>query len=152
MVDILTLFCAGVLVAGDPGAKATPPPPAPALWTEYEARKARSGKGAAAEVELALWCEDHGLTAERRKHLTRAVLLEPNHVLGRGLLGFVEHQGRWLRPERVGPALQSDERVAAALAEYNARRDKLDQQTAAAQAGSEEPAANAKLAELKART
>ena len=97
-----------------------------------------------------LWCESHGLTAERRKHLARAVLLEPNNTLGRGLLGFVEYEGRWLRPDRVGQALESDGRVAAALAEYNAKREALDQETAEAKARLEERPGSARPVELRA--
>src|SRR5690349_15624255 len=38
----------------------------------YEAARARAGQDADAQVKLALWCEAHGLSAERLKHLTLA--------------------------------------------------------------------------------
>ena len=35
----------------------------------YQAARAKAGKSADAHVRLALWCEAHGLSAERMKHL-----------------------------------------------------------------------------------
>src|SRR5262245_12407215 len=112
------------------------------LQAEYEELQAKSGVSAGAEVRLALWCEEHGLEAERRKHLARAVLIEPGNVLARGLSGYVAHQGRWLVPEKVGPALQSEGQRGAVLGEYNARREKIAERTVAVQS---------KVAEMEAR-
>ena len=51
--------------------------------TGYQARK-KAGRDAKAQVRLALWCEAHGLTAERLKHLSLAVLYDPANALARG--------------------------------------------------------------------
>ena len=40
----------------------------------YEAARDALGRGSDAHVKLALWCEAHGLSAERVKHLALAVL------------------------------------------------------------------------------
>ena len=37
-----------------------------------KAVKAKAGRDAPSLVKLALWCEAHGLTAERERHLARA--------------------------------------------------------------------------------
>ena len=76
------------------------PPAAPDLQAYREA-KATAGRDAEAQVKLALWCEEHGLTAERIKHLTLATLIEPSHAAARGLLGLIFFQGKWQRPDDV---------------------------------------------------
>jgi hypothetical protein len=63
MVPAILLCCA---IQGDGGKPAESPAAARAA---YEAGQAKAGKNAAAHVQLALWCEAHGLTAERTKHL-----------------------------------------------------------------------------------
>ncbi len=87
----------------------------------YEARKNKAGAGAAAQVELSLWCEANGLKAERTKHLNRAVLTDPKSTLARGLLGQVEFKGRWDDPDSVRARIQADELLSRTLAEYNRR-------------------------------
>jgi hypothetical protein len=136
MFGVLTIVWAGAIVAADPPppSGATKPVPPPALWAEYDARKAKIGNSADAEVRLALWCEANGLLAQRHQHLARAVLIEPRNVLARGLLGLAAHRGRWADPEAVARAEQAEARQNAALVEYNARRDQLFEQDAAVRA------------------
>ena len=90
----------------------------------YEAAKAKVGRSAEEHVKLALWCEAHGMTAERAKHLTLAILNDPKQATARGLLGMVQYNGKWQRPEDVSQAVKADETLNQALAEYNARRAK----------------------------
>ncbi len=104
------------------------------LWIEYDALRAKTGPGADAQVRLALWCEEHGLTAQRHQHLAKAVVIEPGNVLARGLMGRVGYQGRWVVPEAAAAAVKSEGQKSATLAEYNARREKLDDQAAAVKA------------------
>src|SRR6516165_7216137 len=127
------LLLAALLVASPEsptaGAAADGPAISP-LQAEYAARLAQAGGDATAQVRLALWCEEQGLTPERLKHLTRAVLIAPGNPLARGLLGMVEYKGRWRFPEAVTAELQGGGEQAAALAEYNARRDGLAERAA----------------------
>jgi len=88
----------------------------------YEEAKARAGRDADAQVDLALWCEQRGLTAERVKHLTLAVLRNPDHALARGLLGMVSYNGKWRTPEEVRDAIDRDPEARAAMQEYLERR------------------------------
>ena len=53
----------------------------------YQAAKSTAGHDVDAHVRLALWCEAHGLIAERIKHLSLAVLYDPSNTLARGLMG-----------------------------------------------------------------
>ncbi len=62
--------------------------------TAYEAARKAAGQDAAANVRLALWCEQHGMTAERMKHLATAVLYDPSNGLARGLMGLVARGGQ----------------------------------------------------------
>jgi hypothetical protein len=55
-------------------------PPKPDL-AAYRQATAKVDKTADAHVRLALWCEAHGLTAERLKHLSLAVLYDPTNAL-----------------------------------------------------------------------
>jgi hypothetical protein len=88
---------------------------------EYEAARARAGRDPAAHVRLALWCEAHGLSSEKLKHLALAMLNDPKNATARGLLGMVAYRGQWQRPDTIADRARSDP----ALAVYNSRRDAL---------------------------
>ena len=117
----VALLCGGLLGVAprDDGAKAPI-----ADMAAYEEAKARAGRDADAQVRLALWCEAHGLTSERIKHLARAVLADPGNVSARGLMGLVAFQGKWVRPEKIAESLKADPTRAAATEEYLQRRVK----------------------------
>jgi hypothetical protein len=91
----------------------------------YQALKLKVGKDPQAQVKLALWCEAHGLDAERIKHLAQAMLVDPQNVTARGLLGLVAFGGRWESPEKVRERLNTDEDRTARLAQYERRRARL---------------------------
>ena len=59
----------------------------------YHAAAARAGHDANAHIRLALWCEAHGLSAERVTQLALAVLYDPSNALARGLSGLVSLSG-----------------------------------------------------------
>ena len=72
MLSILLVTCGLLGYAGADQAAAK------ADLSAYEAAKAKVGRDADAHVKLALWCEAHGLTAERIKHLMLATLINPS--------------------------------------------------------------------------
>jgi hypothetical protein len=88
----------------------------------YESARKQAGRDADAQIKLALWCESHGLSAERVKHLTLAVLNSPNHATARGLLGLMFNQGKWLKPAEIGSHLAADSSSLAVIQEYLKRR------------------------------
>ncbi len=88
----------------------------------YEHALKAAGHDSPAQVKLALWCEAHGMSAERVKHLARAVLIDPKNTTARGLLGLVDYRGHWNRPDAVAEKVNADADLAAKLAEYNAKR------------------------------
>jgi hypothetical protein len=113
------LFCAGLISVSPTAESATSEDLA-----AYEHARASVGRVADAHVKLALWCEAHGLSAERVKHLALAVLIDPGHVAARGLMGLVAYRGQWQRPSSVAEEVKADPALTAALADYNARREK----------------------------
>ncbi len=84
--------------------------------------RAKAGHDAKAHVRLALWCESHGMSAERMKHLAMAVLYDPSNGLARGLMGLVAYQGKWERPDVVGREIQDDPAYHDLIREYLERR------------------------------
>src|ERR1700729_1172278 len=116
-IMMLAWICAG-LIAGTP----TPLPANP--QQAYREARAQAGRSPEEQVKLALWCEAHGLTAQRLHHLTLAVLADPKNVVARGLMGLVSHDGRWQRPEAVADRLKADADKVATLAEYEQKRQK----------------------------
>jgi hypothetical protein len=106
---------AGYLAQGD----------APAITPDlnvYKQASVSARRDPAAQVKLALWCEAHGLTAERIKHLNLAILLDPAHSAARGLLGLVCSDGKWRRPDDVSREAAGDPARQALLREYLDRR------------------------------
>lgn len=84
--------------------------------------KASAGRDADSQVKLALWCEANGLEREKLKHLAVAVLTDPANALARSLMGLVEYQGKWTRPEAVAEATKTDVAAADLAIEYKDRR------------------------------
>jgi hypothetical protein len=119
------LVVSGLLALVEPGSSA--PASLADTLKAYEAEKSAAGRDSEAQLRLALWCEQHGLNAERIKHLALAVLSDPNNATARGLMGLLAFRGRWETPEAVSAKVKADQELTAKLAEYNARRDKLDE-------------------------
>lgn len=90
----------------------------------YESAAKLAGRDADAQARLAIWCEAHGMMTERARHLALAVLADPNHRVARGLLGQVEDNGKWRRPDQVAESVKANEPFAKAMAEYRAKRDR----------------------------
>ena len=115
----LALVCAALVAAEGEG---SPSSIAPADRAAYETARKAAGHDAKAQVRLALWCEAHGLSAERMKHLALAVLYDPSNALARGLMGLVGDRGKWERPEVVSRRIGDDPATRALVREYLDRR------------------------------
>ena len=122
-----------VLLLGVMGWDGTAAVSAPPDRQAYEAERAKAGRDAESQVQLALWCEQHGMPVERAEHLAKALLADPAHVAARALFGQVRDGGRWLKADELAAKIADDNQRAAALAEYNRKRAETDP-TAAAQA------------------
>jgi hypothetical protein len=117
MVSAFLLSCA-FLAASEPADLR----PSQADLAVYEGAREKVGRDADAHVKLSLWCEAHGLSAERIKHLAIATLINPNHAAARGLLGLIANEGKWQKPEVVGSQLASNPERQALIREYLQRR------------------------------
>ncbi len=74
---------------------------APTPFDEYDQRAADVPDTAAAHTELAAWCDEQELRAERRKHLQRALVLDSDHAAARRALGYVRVGDLWVDGRRV---------------------------------------------------
>ena len=63
---------------------------------EYERIRPTYADTAAAQWELAQWCRNHNLKAQREPHLRRVVELDPNHADARRALGYSQVEGKWV--------------------------------------------------------
>jgi hypothetical protein len=107
-------------------------PSADATETQvYAEAKAKAGRNADAQVRLALWCEAHGMMAERLKHLAIALLVDPSHPLARGLLGFVNDAGAWRKSDDAARRMANDAALAKARADYERKRSEVPNQAEA---------------------
>lgn len=64
---------------------------------EYEARLAQCGNAADEHWQLAQWCAAHKLLDQKRKHLERAIELDPDHEKARHSLGQTYKDGQWTK-------------------------------------------------------
>jgi Pretoxin HINT domain len=119
MVHVILLCCA---IIGD---EARPGPFTPADRVAYKTAQTKAGNDAAAHVRLALWCEEHGLSAERLKHLALAMSLDPANTLARGLSGLVAYHGKWKSPAEVGKEVEHDPAHDESVREYLERRARV---------------------------
>jgi hypothetical protein len=106
-------------------ASSTTPAPSSEDLESYQAARAKLGRDPSAHIRLALWCEAHGLDAERTRHLAIAVLIDPKNATARGLMGLAAYRGAWLRPEAIQEKVKSNDELTAKLAEYHRRRGQM---------------------------
>jgi tetratricopeptide (TPR) repeat protein len=120
-------MCFALILTATLGAFADEPPASSSKpdFTAYNEAAAKAGKNADAQVHLALWCEAHGMTAERVKHLSLAVLYDPANTLAHGLMGLVAYHGKWAHPDEVSREVLDDPERKARIKEYLRRRVEL---------------------------
>ncbi len=116
--------------------------PSETPFAEYRERKAKIGDTARDHFELAQWCADRKMHAERRQHLERAIELDPDFAPARTALGYVRVGGIWVdgrnaaqrKSENAGPAEaepqdRTDEKVIQSLQGEWARRIRAVRET-----------------------
>jgi hypothetical protein len=69
--------------------------------TEYERIRPTYADTAAAQWELAQWCIEHRLTAQREVHARRVIELDPEHDEARHALGYSRVDGQWATRDEV---------------------------------------------------
>lgn len=117
MISIMLLY--GALACAGPAGEQSA---TQADLKAYNDLKAATARTPEAQVKLALWCEAHGLAAERTKHLALATLLDPANTAARGLMGLVSYQGKWRTPTDIARQVQDDPARKALIQDYLERR------------------------------
>lgn len=88
----------------------------------YEQKRAEVGRDAEAHVRLAKWCGEHGMDAERLKHLGLALALDRKNVEARRLLELDNADAAKADAEEEPAADAASDRMARALDEYEDQR------------------------------
>jgi hypothetical protein len=70
--------------------------PGPTPFDEYDQRVKDLRETPEGNTELGVWCEEQGLRVEARKHLSRAIELDPDYAPARRALGYVRVGGFWI--------------------------------------------------------
>ena len=66
---------------------------------EYEKIRPQYPDTPKGQWDLAKWCEEHQLSAQRKAHLKRVIELDPNHADARHALGYSQIDGQWTTQE-----------------------------------------------------
>jgi hypothetical protein len=68
---------------------------------EYEKLRVRAADTVQGQWELAEWCRENHLLAQREKHLKRVIELDPDHQQARLALGYERHGDTWTTQEEL---------------------------------------------------
>ena len=68
---------------------------------EYEKLRVRAADTVQGQWELAEWCRENHLVAQREKHLRRIIELDPDHQQARLALGYERHGDAWTTQEEL---------------------------------------------------
>lgn len=78
-------------------------------FEEYDRRAGQAGSTAEEQVALATWCDEQGLRTERRRHLQRALEINPDYGPARRALGYVRVGEMWVDGRRVADRTETSE-------------------------------------------
>ena len=106
----IVLICAGFLGFSPPN------------WSEHQAASTKAGRDAGTHLKLAVWCNAHGMEAERLKHLESALLIDPHNAALRGMMGLVAYGGAMVATRTGGRGRESHLALTAKLARYEDKR------------------------------
>lgn len=90
-------------------------------WVRYAKKAKQCGETVTDQLALADWCRAMGLTTEERRHLEHVIALDDNHADARRRLGFIQEDGKWVKPKPAG-AISEAERSERRRAQANERR------------------------------
>lgn len=69
----------------------------PSVIDEYDQRLAALNADSADEqAALGLWCREQGMAGDSRRHIERAIAINPQHAEARRALGYVRVAGLWI--------------------------------------------------------
>lgn len=68
---------------------------------QYEQIRPKYPDTVEGHLQLAEWCREHKLSAQRKRHLERVIELEPDHAKARAALGFSKVAGEWKTQDQI---------------------------------------------------
>lgn len=68
----------------------------PSPFAEYDKRLSKAEDTAKDQTALGIWCGENGLPNQEKKHLNRAIELDPEYEPARTALGYVKVNGVWV--------------------------------------------------------
>lgn len=98
---------------------------AASVFDRYDEQLKNAADTADAQAAIGSWCRENGLRNEAKKHLARAIELQPDHAAARAALGHELVDGKWIEQ----PATQPASRPAARKPEPEDDDQKLISQT-----------------------
>ena len=92
---VACVLLAGALLAADDAAQAE---------RQYTSRLISMPDTAAAHVDLAKWCQAHGLADRAQKHWQESIFRDPECAEARAALGYVKRNMQWVQAAEQSPA------------------------------------------------
>jgi hypothetical protein len=68
---------------------------------EYEKARRQAPDTVQGQLQMAQWCKEHDLPAQRKTHLERVIQLDPDQVEARRSLGYQKYKDQWMMYEEV---------------------------------------------------
>jgi hypothetical protein len=75
-------------------------------------------------INRALSAESQGDSALRSRELIKSILIDPDNIKARGLLGFVRFDSKWIKPDRIGVDMARSAVDSALYKEYETIKSK----------------------------
>jgi hypothetical protein len=73
--------------------------PVPPELAEYQKVRRQYPDTVQGQLQMAEWCRDHGLAAQRKTHLERVLQLNPDQADARRILGYHKFKDEWMTVE-----------------------------------------------------
>jgi hypothetical protein len=102
VIIIIAMVAAGLYQPAQPPEANPAQAPAPALVSEYNARREKISMTADAHWILGLWCEQKGLKDQAMIEFVTVTQLDPRREPAWKKLGYVRHEGRWTTAAELG--------------------------------------------------
>jgi Pretoxin HINT domain/HEAT repeats len=96
-----------------------------ALRREYLARRVHTPQKPDAQLRLAAWCQENGLSEEAMVHYYGVTRLDPSRDIAWIKLGYKKHKDRWVKPDDLAAQKLEAELQKRADSQWKLRLEKL---------------------------
>lgn len=70
-------------------------------YEEYDRKEPTVEKSVEAQLAMADWCKQNGLTNQRVIHLRKVIEIDPEHAATRKALGYTRHGSEWMSQDEI---------------------------------------------------